>query len=177
MMVHSWKFTMSSKKELVFTSAPFFLIQEPYFFLENSYSKYFLQTLCVGRTSWARLFCLLRLAIPYNVPYIVDGAQYQPKSNLLSVQYNANHMLTDTRLNIFTNINTASYHLVSISTLISSVVWLERELSDFTNLNFIGLSDTRRLLLDYFEEKQVWQTHISNDKNYNNSYYDISLAF
>jgi len=176
-MVHSWQFTMSSKKDLAFTNAPIFLIQESYFFLENSHSKYVLQTVCTGSSSWPRLFCLLSLALPYNIPYVVDGAQYQPKSSLLSVQYNTNFMLTDTRLNVFTNISTVNYQLVSVSALFSSVVWLERELSDFTNLNYIGLSDTRRLLLDYFEEKQVWQTHISNDKNYNNSYYDISLAF
>ena len=66
---------------------------------------------------------------------------------------------------------------MSVSPVYASCVWLERELSDFTNINFIGLTDTRRLLLDYFEEKTLWETHISNDKNYNNTIYDILLAY
>ena len=53
----------------------------------------------------------------------------------------------------------------------------KQEGNNFTNINFVGLTDTRRLLLDYFEEKASWSTHISNDKNYNHILYDITLSY
>lgn len=64
-------------------------------------------------------------------------------------------MLFDNRTNIHTVIALKDFSLNSVSSVYQSCIWLERELSDFTNINFIGLTDTRRLLLDYFEKKAV----------------------
>lgn len=86
-------------------------------------------------------------------------------------------MLIDERLNVVTRVPVKLLKISSLSSVFRSTEWLERELTDFTGFNFCGLTDTRRLLLDYFEERQTYQTHVSNDKNYNNVFYDISLAF
>lgn len=86
-------------------------------------------------------------------------------------------MFWDSRFSCVTFIDSASFCVPSSSYSFKSTIWLERELSDFTGLNFENLLDTRRLLLDYFEDKQMQQTHISNDKNYNNVIYDVSLAY
>lgn len=43
----------------------------------------------------------------------------------------------------------------TLSTLISSVVWLEREVSEFSYILFIGLLDSRRLLKDYAQSSTL----------------------
>lgn len=86
-------------------------------------------------------------------------------------------MLADERVTVHTSVRPSSYFIPTVSTIYKSCVWLERELSDFTNINFLGLTDTRRLLLDYFESKQAWSTHISNDKNFDNTLYDVCLSY
>ena len=93
------------------------------------------------------------------------------------MQFNLTTMLEDERLSLYTTVSQTDFALTTTTTIYPSSVWLERELGDFTGLNFLGLVDTRRLLLDYFEPKMSWQTHISNDKNYNESLYDISLSY
>jgi Ni,Fe-hydrogenase III component G len=82
-------------------------------------------------------------------------------------------MVDDTRLSIFTCLSSLSPQVNSVSTVFSSTVWLERELQEFSGISFLGLSDTRRLLLDYLEHKGFCQTHLGNDKNFNNNFYDV----
>jgi len=62
-------------------------------------------------------------------------------------------MLSDNRCSVYTNVSRDDFSLLTITSVFKSSVWLERELADFTGLNFIGLLDTRRLLLDYFEQR------------------------
>jgi Ni,Fe-hydrogenase III component G len=64
-------------------------------------------------------------------------------------------MLLEDRELLITSSQVSSLYNDSVSKIIPSSVWLERELSDFSGLSFFGLIDTRRLLLDYLETKQV----------------------
>lgn len=110
--------------------------------------------------------------------YIMDGFFFPGKNcSSINFQYNCNDLITSSRINVATTVSLSNFSLSSVSCIYSSTIWLERELSDFSNILFFGLSDTRRLLLDYFEVKGFWQTHISNDKNFNNLVYDINILF
>ena len=119
----------------------------------------------------------MKIQIPNKLLYVADGLQFPTAVGSWVVQFNTNGMLTDSRLHLATVLPVSDYSLITSSTLFRSSTWLERELSDFTNIYFSGLTDTRRLLLDYFEEKQVCQTHVSNDKNFNNNLYDVNLSY
>ena len=46
---------------------------------------------------------------------------------------------------------TTNNKLSSISSIFKGSVWIERELKELTNMYFIGLKDTRRLLSDYLQ--------------------------
>lgn len=124
---------------------------------------------------WHIFWMRSSLEIPIKYFHIVDGLQYRVVNDYPVIVYYANNMLTDSRVSVSTELTTVN-KLVSLSWLFSSTVWLERELSDFSNITFIQLRDTRRLLLDYLEPKQVWATHIQMDKNYNNTFYDVFLT-
>lgn len=156
---------------------PYFLLNQALVCLSHTNAKYFTNHFYVNRSLWARFFLLHKIDLPYRLSYVVDGAQFCTPNNTWVLQYNLNNMLTDDRITAHTTIQNTALRVASVSPIYKSCVWLERELSDFTNINFLGLTDTRRLLLDYFESKQVWQTHISNDKNFNNSLYDVLLAY
>ncbi len=140
-------------------------------------SHYLGQIYYIEKNFWAKSSLYLSLVLPNKLPYVVDGLQYCDLSNNLKLQYNFNFMLTDTRLHIYTKILENNFTCNSISCIFLSCVWLERELSDFTGLLFEGLLDNRRLLLDYFQDKQYWKTHIANERSYSNLVYEVSLNF
>lgn len=155
-----------------------------YQFLLNFYqcysekdSRYFSKLLFLKKSFWLRFYLLSALQLPCSLFFVLDGVQYNTSSNNWVVQYNCSSMSTDERVSTFTFVPYQQFFVSSVSSLFSSTTWLERELSDFSGLNFLGLSDTRRLLLDYFDVRCSWQTHIGNDKNYNNNLYDIFLNF
>lgn len=156
---------------------PYFLLSQELEVVVSSDKKYFNSTIFVSKDYWAKFFCMTRLSVPSKLPIVVDGAQYSLTSGSWVLQYNLTHMLSDNRYSVYTNVLRDDFSLLTITSVFKSSVWLERELSDFTNLNFIGLLDTRRLLLDYFEQKTSWQTHINNDKNFNESLYDVMLSY
>lgn len=156
---------------------PQFLITHNFFFLVSTFSRYASKTIYVDRGFWARVFFLFKLQLPCLLSYVVDGLQYKALLNDWIFQFNCNTMISDDRLSVCSNVSLFDFSVLSVGGIFSSTIWLERELSDFTGVTFFGLVDTRRLLLDYFEEKQSWQTHISNDKNFNNVYYDTILSF
>lgn len=156
---------------------PQFLLKQAVVCLTSTTHKYSFQQLCLDKTFWAKFFLLFKLGVPAVAPYVVDGAQYRSSGLDWLVQFNTNSMMTDNRAAVYTCLSMNTLELVSTSRIFLSSVWLERELSDFTGISFFGLIDTRRLLLDYFEPKQTWQTHVSNDKNYDNTLYDIFLVF
>lgn len=149
--------------------------QTSYVTLSTS-DRYFETNTVLDRSSWAKFFFYTKLTVSGRF-YIVDGFQFATERGSWVVRFNLNNFSSDTRLSCSTLLLSSSFFLQTTSSSFKSSVWLERELSDFTGLNFLGLSDTRRLLLDYFEEKKTWQTHISNDKNYNNLIYDVTLAY
>lgn len=154
----------------------FLLSQNPTTFVYDG-SVYNSTTILVDKNLWVKFFFLSRIDLPCQNFYVVDGIQHASTSTHHTLQFNTSRMLTDLRVHVYTSVSRSSFSLPTVSTMFTSTLWLERELSDFSNLNFIGLVDTRRLLLDYFEPKQVWSTHISNDKNYNNIIYEVSLVF
>jgi len=156
---------------------PQFLLNQAVTCLASTTCKYSLQQIFVNKVFWAKFFLMLKLGTPSNLPYIVDGVQYRSGLSSWLVQFNTNNMITDNRTAAYTHMSIHVLALASTSKMFASSVWLERELSDFTSINFLGLTDTRRLLLDYFEPKQIWQTHLSGDKNYNNMLYDVFLVF
>lgn len=174
---YKFNYRQNQRKNTLDFSSPQFLLNQATICLVNRNSKYFTKHYYLNRTLWAKFFLLQRLDLPQRLAHVVDGAQFSSSSNTWVLQYNLNVMLTDDRTTVNTSVNSNKFYLSSVSSVFKSCVWLERELSDFTNINFIGLSDTRRLLLDYFENKQVWQTHVANDKNFNNSLYDVCLSF
>ncbi len=159
------------------TPTPFYLLNQTSFCLITNPMHYFTQHYHVSKNLWSKFFILFKLDTPYRLPYVVDGIQFATPGNVWIVQFNLNTMLTDERTTVHTSVKPSSFYIPTSSTAFKSCVWLERELSDFTNINFLGLTDTRRLLLDYFESKQVWSTHVSNDKNFNNTLYDVCLSY
>lgn len=156
---------------------PYFLINQHLKIVVSADKRYFNSTVYVDRNYWARFFCMTKLTVPSKLPIIVDGIQYTTAANTWVLQYNLTHLLSDNRCSAFTYVSRDDFSVLTTTFTFRSSVWLERELSDFTGINFIGLLDTRRLLLDYFEQKTSWQTHTNNDKNYNESLYDIMLSY
>lgn len=154
-----------------------FLLGQNLVHLCVSFSRYDTNINYLDAGFWAKYFFLLKLHIPCVLSYVVDGAQYKATPSHLAVQFNVNDMVSDIRASAIALVAHESFALSTIGQIFPSSIWLERELADFTGLNFTGLRDTRRLLLDYFEDRQAWQTHLPNDKNYNNSLYDICLVF
>lgn len=156
---------------------PYFLLNQQLKVVVSSDKKYFNSTVFVHKDFWGKFFCMAKLVVPSKLPIIVDGLQYSSSTNSWIFQYNLTHLLSDNRYSVFTYVERDDFSLMTTTSVYKSSVWLERELSDFTGVNFIGLLDTRRLLLDYFEQKANWQTHINNDKNFNESLYDIMLSY
>lgn len=159
------------------TFSQHFLLGKTLHCLVSFNARYHSPSFYVDEALWAKYFLLHMLYIPSTFEYIVDGLQYKSTKSQWIVQFNLNAMLSDARSSVVTKLSTKNFSILTTSTIYHSSIWLERELSDFTGIDFKGLTDTRRLLLDYFEDKRVWQTHISNDKNYNNVLYDVCLAF
>ena len=167
-----------SNTQLSFSnSLHYFLLHQSLSCLVSTDAKYFTKNLYLSKSVWVKFFLLNKVAIPNNLSIVVDGAQYSVNNLNWVIQFNLASMLLDNRLSVHTVVSLKDFSLNSLSSVYHSCIWLERELSDFTNISFVGLTDTRRLLLDYFEKKASWQTHISNDKNFNNVIYDISLSY
>lgn len=154
-----------------------FLLNQYIFVVISTDRKYFTNTIFVDKSFWAKFFTLTKLNIPEQLTVVVDGLQYNSGANTWVIQFNTTSLLNDSRCSAYTTIGTDNLSIITVSHVYKSVVWLERELSDFTGINFVGLVDTRRLLLDYFEEKAVWQTHINNDKNFNETLYEVTLSY
>lgn len=156
---------------------PYFLLNQHLTVIVSKDTKYFNNTLYVDKNYWAKFFTLAKLNVPTQLTAIVDGVQYGSTLSDHIIQFNTTQFLNDTRLSVYTCVPHHDFSLPTTTCVYKSSVWLERELSDFTGLNFWGLIDTRRLLLDYFEPKMTWQTHINNDKNFNETLYDIMLSY
>lgn len=138
---------------LTLHSLPYFLLHQSVCVLSSTDSKYFNSTVFVDRQLWARFFSMNLISVPSRLPVIVDGIQFCSNETSWVVQFNLTHLLSDNRCSVYTTVPLTDSCLITVSSIYRSVVWLERELSDFTGINFLGLMDTRRLLLDYFEPK------------------------
>jgi NADH:ubiquinone oxidoreductase subunit C len=153
-----------------------FLLPLKYFIVDSS-SRHFSKYIFISNEFWFRFFYTFLLNLPNFLNHLVDGLIFVTKPTQLTIQYNLNSMVNDSRISILTNIDKNSPNILSISSIIYSAVWLERELQEFSGVSFLYLSDTRRLLLDYLELKGSWQTHLGNDKIFNNNIYDINLNY
>lgn len=156
---------------------PYFLLNQGLSVLVSPDVKHFSKTLYISKSFWNRFFLLTKLSIPSSLVVVVDGVQFTSSVTKVTIQFNLANTILDDRTSVYTTVFTDNLNLSTVSLVFKSCIWLERELSDFTNINFFGLIDTRRLLLDYFEVKTFWQTHVSNDKNYNETLYDVFLAY
>lgn len=145
--------TAQSLNHSYFCTLPYFLLNQQIEVVTSSDRKYFNSTIYVDKNYWAKFFSMTKLSVPSKLPVVVDGAQYSIQSGNWVFQYNLTHLLSDNRCSVYTNVTRDAFSLLTITPIFKSSIWLERELSDFTGLNFIGLLDTRRLLLDYFEQK------------------------
>lgn len=72
---------------------------------------------------------------------------------------------SDTRLILLNKENTKN--LTSVSNVYPNAVWLEREMGEMYDLSFVGLKDTRKLLLEYSTPRGILKSMFSNQANYN----------
>lgn len=133
----------------------YLLLGQNIFCLISTDLKHFTRNFFVDKELWARFVLLSKIDLPNKLPVVVDGLQFSGNSLFWTVQFNLTNFLRDDRLVIYTLIDTKKLSLISTTSIYKSCIWLERELSDFTNMQFIGSVDTRRLLLDYFEPKSA----------------------
>lgn len=147
------------------------------YFIIDSNSRHFSKYTFVSNEFWFRFFYMFLLNLPNSLTHLVDGLVFLTKPTQSVIQYNLNSMVNDSRVSVVTSVDNTSKYILSISTIIYSAVWLERELQEFSGVSFLYLTDTRRLLLDYLEPKGSWQTHLGNDKAFSNSLYDITLNY
>lgn len=94
---------------------------------------------------WFNVFLKFELSNLFFVQDITNIQTNNLNSNLFSAYscYFFNFSIYN-----FSNLNITN-QLNSLSKLFLSCVWIERELSEFFNIFFIGLKDSRRLLSDY----------------------------
>lgn len=154
-----------------------FLVANVVSVLFSSGNKHSMQTVYVDKSYWPKVALLSSISLPNSLPYIVDGIQFTSQVSKTQVQYNLNNMADDSRLSIYTEIDSKDLFLPSVNNVFPSSTWLERELCEFTGLLFIGAVDSRRLLLDYFQNKQQWKTHTNSDKSYSNVSYEFVLNY
>ena len=157
-------------------SSTMFLLNSTHYCVDV-FSKYYFKAIYIDRFFWIKPFLYSLLDLSNNSFYVIDGAQFRYRDSHFVIQFNCNTMASSNHLNFFSMLPLVSLVITSISSLFKSSGWLERELSEFTGIVFLGLFDTRRLLLDYFESKYPWQGHIGNDRSYNSNLYDITLNF
>ncbi len=151
-----------------------YLIEDTSVNVLYSFNKSWVNTILhLEQQFWAKSALLVRLSLPNKSTYLVDGIQFNLNNNSINIQYNLSSFAIDSRVSFFTTIPLVNLQLLSICSIFPSSSWLERELSDFTNIYFLGLLDTRRLLLDYFQDKKLWETHIKDYKSYSNTFYDV----
>ena len=135
-----------------------------------------MHSIFIEKTYWTKMLLLQKCNLAHTIFYVVDGIQYN-SSNNTTIQFNCNSMATDVRLNIYTLINELDHKISSVSTVFPSTNWLERELSEFTNVFFYNSPDTRRLLLDYFQNKREVYTYSSKGNSYSSVYYDVVFNY
>jgi NADH:ubiquinone oxidoreductase subunit C len=160
-----------------FQTTPNILLLPLKHFIVDSNSRHFSKSILIDSKLWFRFFYMCLLNLPNCLNHLVDGLIFLTKPTQLVIQYNLNSMLSDSRVSVVTSIDSNTPSILSISTILYSATWLERELQEFSGITFLYLIDTRRLLLDYLEPKSFWQTHLGNDKNFNNNLYDINVTY
>lgn len=76
------------------------------------------------------------------------------------------------RINIFVKLFNKKT-LPTLSSLFINVIWLEREIIDFSNITIYNLKDTRRLMLDYLQKRQHPHQLLIYDYTYNHFINDL----
>ena len=96
-------------------------------------------------------FCLaVSLILLTGVDWLVNSLKYQ-KDRLgkrFGVYYSALSVCFHFRLTVKLSINSTD-SLLSVTSMYPGACWLEREVWDLFGVQFVGNSDSRRLLLDY----------------------------
>lgn len=116
-----------------------------------------------------------RICTPNSLYYILDGFQFLSKPNHIVYTQVINSLLQDTLFTFNVDINSSSLSIQSVSGFFESASWLEREISEFSGAVFVGNSDSRRLLLDYVDDKGVKSTHSSTWVDFSGTYGELLL--
>lgn len=85
---------------------------------------------------------------PNNVLYTVDSSFWLLDTRIHNLTYVLSCYFTNIFFIISSPVGVMS-NCNSLSRVYTSFVWLEREISEFSNIFFKGLRDSRRLLTDY----------------------------
>lgn len=101
-----------------------------------------------------------------NIYTYIDASCYKNVSKFIFIS-SFSCLLRNTRISFYLNLHeTKLPSLYSSSKLFKGSTWVERELSELFNINFIGLRDTRRLLTDY-------TLNINENSEYKTSNYEF----
>lgn len=117
----------------------------------------------------------LRICISNHLYYILDGFQFLSKPNHMFYTQVVNSLLQDTLCTFNVEVCSSSLSIQSVSRFFESAGWLEREISEFSGILFVGNSDSRRLLLDYIDDKGVKSTHNSTWEDFSGAYSELLL--
>jgi Ni,Fe-hydrogenase III component G len=99
---------------------------------------------------------------------------YFSKTNKNNIILNLSSYLTGNYYKLVFNLNDQITNFSSLSNIYSSFTWVERELSEANNINFLNLKDSRRLLSDYNLFKT--DTNSYNTNSYNILTQDIYIV-
>lgn len=142
-----------------------------FFFTNNIEAK---NTLSFNFNYGAYYIFIILLKLQYNnIFFPVDMVYYSKlKTNNLTV--NISSYTTNNYYKFLFNFSNKPLNLQSISNIYSSFTWVERELSESNNINFLNLKDSRRLLSDYNLFKT--DTNSYNTNSYNILTQDIYIV-
>jgi len=135
------------------------------FFTTNIEAKNTL-TFTFNYTLYYHFVILLKLQFN-NILFPVDMT-YFSKTNENNIILNLSSYLTGNYYKLVFNLNDQITNFSSLSNIYSSFTWVERELSEANNINFLNLKDGRRLLSDY----NLFKT---DTNSYNTNSYDTLM--
>lgn len=141
------------------------------FFTTNIEAKNTL-TFTFNYTLFYYFIILLKLQFN-NIIFPVDMV-YFSKINKNNIILSLSSYLTGNYYKLVFNLNEQINNFISLSNIYSSFIWVERELSEANNINFLNLKDSRRLLSDYNLFKT--DTNSYNTNSYSVLMQDIYLS-
>jgi len=121
-----------------------------------------------------RYLYLLRFFFYEKGIYFIDSFVVKPYRSFSNIFYAFNFFFIGCSF-LAKKRKTKNSYIVTTCTLWLSSSWVERELSEFSEIYVISTIDSRRLLTDYTQKKLFIKTHEPFFNNYSNSFTDILL--